>query len=147
MTKEYMSDIALAQLTIANKYYNEGEYGTAARILRSSGEIGNTEAQRSYANMLYDGQGLEKDLDQAFTWYKKAAEGGNAKAMYQLGYMYLNDRHESRAKTLGLSLMKSAANLGCAEAIVYLYKNNSKKHPMMLRSDPCCFRKRHVSLV
>ena len=140
-----MSDIARAQLTIAIKYYNEGDYETAARVFKSSGEIGNTDAQRSYANMLYDGQGVEKDLDQAFTWYKKAAESGNAKAMYQLAYMCLNNRGESY-RTLGVSFMKSSAKLGCLDAIVYLSKNPSKKHPMTLRSDSCFFSERHVSL-
>lgn len=145
MTKEYMSNLARAQLSIAIKYYNEDDYHNAARVFRSSGEIGNTEAQRSYANMLYDGQGVEKNHSEALIWYKKAAERGNAKAMYQLAYMYLNDSESSR--TLGMRWMKSSAKLGCVDAVGYLYKNPSKKHPMMLRSDPCCFSERHISLV
>ena len=34
------------------------------------------------------GYGVEKDPKQAFSWFQRAAEGGNAKAQSNLGQMY-----------------------------------------------------------
>jgi TPR repeat protein len=40
---------------------------------------------------MYDhGEGTLTDKKQAFYWYKKSAEQGNAEAQYNLGNMYFN---------------------------------------------------------
>jgi TPR repeat protein len=40
--------------------------------------------------MHYNGLGTAQDYKQAVYWYTKAAEDGDAKAQYYLGYMYAN---------------------------------------------------------
>ena len=50
------------------------------------------------ANCYYNGEGTTKDYNQAFYWYKKAAEAGNSDAMLNVGSMYL--RGEGSTKDL-----------------------------------------------
>lgn len=40
--------------------------------------------------MYRQGQGVQQNYVQAFTWYKKSAEQGFTKAQYNLGVMYAN---------------------------------------------------------
>ena len=54
------------------------------------------ENQYHYAVMHEEGQGVEKNLEEAFGWYKLAAEKGHADAQYRLGLMYYNGREVKR---------------------------------------------------
>ena len=42
--------------------------------------------------MYYKGQGVEQDDKEAFKWWKKAAEPGNANAQVNLGAMYADGK-------------------------------------------------------
>ena len=54
------------------------------------------ENQYYYAVMHENGEGVEKNLEEAFGWYKLAAEKGHADAQYRLGLMYYNGREVKR---------------------------------------------------
>ena len=56
--------------------------------LKFLGEHGNMEAITKLGKMYYDGDGVEQDTDQAFYWFKQAADRGNAKAQFNLGVLY-----------------------------------------------------------
>lgn len=49
---------------------------------------GDAEAQYNLGVMYYDGEGVTRDYQQAFTWFKKAAAQGHAEAQYRLGKAY-----------------------------------------------------------
>ena len=42
--------------------------------------------------MYASGQGVEKDSKEAVKWFQKAADQGNARAQYVLGFMYAEGR-------------------------------------------------------
>ena len=45
-------------------------------------------SQNSLGWMYENGQGVEKDLEEAVKWYRKAADQGNAYAQYNVGVVY-----------------------------------------------------------
>ena len=136
--KELRSELANTQLHIGELYHEKKDYKNAASWFKASAGNRNAAAYRSYANMLYDGQGVEKDAKVAVMWYNESATLGDAEAMFQLAWLYFNDR-KSTCETTDLSrkygtiLMNSSAERGCSRAINYL-KNRKPKHTMTLRS-------------
>lgn len=68
------------------------------------------------ASKYYYGKGVAKDYNQAFYWYKKAAEQNNITAETMLAYMYNNA--QGTAKDVGASIYwnKKAANAGSSYA-------------------------------
>jgi len=63
---------------------------------------GNADSQYELATMYYKGDGVERDLEQAFIWYRRAAQQGNADAQFNLANMYLlgegTSENDSKAK-------------------------------------------------
>ncbi|MBA9011104.1 tetratricopeptide repeat protein [Clostridium saccharobutylicum] len=49
---------------------------------------GNLRAQNTIGDRYYIGDGVEKNYEEAFRWYKKAADEGYNVAQYNLGDMY-----------------------------------------------------------
>lgn len=57
--------------------------------LRSNAENGDAQAQLALADAYFNGfRNLKQDDDEAATWYRRAAEGGNADAQYTLATLY-----------------------------------------------------------
>ena len=55
-----------------------------------SAEAGDAQAQFDLARMYETGDGVNKDLQKAVTWYLKAAQQGLSEARFYLGWMYAN---------------------------------------------------------
>lgn len=56
--------------------------------LREKAEQGDAEAQTQLGAQYVKGEALEKDIDAAICWWKKAADSGYAEAQYKLGICY-----------------------------------------------------------
>lgn len=71
--------------------------GTVAKVVEKSDAV----AQFRYAEMLRDGRGVAKNVREAVTWTRKAADGDLAAAQCQMGLFYMNgigvDRDEDKA--------------------------------------------------
>ena len=87
--------------------------GTPA--LRAAAMAGNPNAQYEVAAAYATGQGVEKDVKKALTWYRKAAARGLPMAQYRLGTMYEKGR--------GVSKDRAAARIWYSRAAV---KGNRK---------------------
>lgn len=79
---------AEAQKMLGYCYYFTEEPETAAVWFRQSAEQGNAEAQFAIGKCYFDGDGVKKDVLQAFTWFRKASEQGCGEAWYYLGLCY-----------------------------------------------------------
>ncbi|MBI4005118.1 MAG: SEL1-like repeat protein [Gammaproteobacteria bacterium] len=77
--------------TISKAAEQEFESSTAPTIdaVHPYAVEGDPQAQYQLATMYYEGKVIEKDYEQAFLWYRRAALQGNAEAQYNLGTMYL----------------------------------------------------------
>ena len=60
--------------------------GTVAKVVEKSDVV----AQFCYAEMLRDGRGVAKNVREAVTWTRKAADGDLAAAQCQMGLFYMN---------------------------------------------------------
>ena len=89
--------VAMARVAVAGAWqdfegasaaYKNGDYATAARLLRPLAEQGYVPAQ-SLLGVLYDqGQGVQQDYVEAMKWYRLAADQGYAPAQNSVGVLY-----------------------------------------------------------
>ena len=63
------------------------------------------------------GEGVEQDYTKALEWYNKAANAGNATAMYNIGYMYDYGEGVEQDYSKALEWYNKAANAGNSAAI------------------------------
>lgn len=61
-------------------------FGANISELKNKAEQGNAEAQYSLGVCYRCGDGVEKNLEEAIKWYKKAAEQGYARAQHNLEF-------------------------------------------------------------
>ena len=65
-----------------------GDYVSAFNELTPLAESGNVQAQRILGLLYSRGDGVEKNLPEAFKWWQRAAAKGDAVAQFSLGRMY-----------------------------------------------------------
>ena len=73
---------------------------------------GNIEAQYNIGNMYFNGMGIEKNYEEAFSWMEKAALQGHTPAMTGLGICYYYGYGVKRSKDTGRSWVNKAAIMG-----------------------------------
>lgn len=100
----------------AIEYFKKGENKEAYKIFKFLGEKGDVDAQIRLGYMLFLGSdSIEKNIDQAIYWFKKA-DNGNSEAKRMLGFSYL----EKGDTVTGITHLLSAANQKNLTAIVDL---------------------------
>ena len=62
--------------------------GEEVKTLRARAESGDPDAQNRLANRYFKGEAVKIDYDLAFQWYRKAADQGLLKAIYNLGILH-----------------------------------------------------------
>jgi len=66
------------KLDIAYNYYNEEKYKESYTLFSELAEENNLDAQIMLASMYYDGYGIKKNIKKSYSWYKIAADNGDA---------------------------------------------------------------------
>ena len=95
--------------------------------LRAKAEGGDATAMRRLGDAYRRGErGLKKDLTQAFTWYKRAADLKDATALTQCGVAYLDGEGVERSDCRGLIMFGRAAELGSEGACGVLARANAE---------------------
>jgi TPR repeat protein len=129
----FAGSVAAGPLEDATAAYVKGDYSTALRLIRPLAEKDDANAQRLLGDMYADERGVPKDMKpdaryaMAATWYRKAAEQGDAAAkseladiqdrlgiMYELGVGVAKDHAEAAV------WYRMAAEQGYADAQVNL---------------------------
>ncbi len=113
--------VAEAQLLLGGCYhYGLGttpNISMAAKYYRLSAGETNFVAMKSLGYLLMNGYGVETNEDEAKYWLLRAAtEGGNRRAMYNLGVLYERKYPDTNAMAEGLKWMKRSAVMGDALA-------------------------------
>lgn len=89
----------------------------AARCYRLAAGQTNYAAMKSYGDLLINGLGVPRDLDAAEYWFTRAAmEGGNRRAMYDLGVLYAMKAPDSNAMAEAVHWYREGADRGDALA-------------------------------
>jgi uncharacterized protein len=101
-------------------YYGLGttqDFGKAFACFRRAADLTNYAAMKSLGHMLMRGFGVEKDPEAARRWLTRAAtEGGNRRAMYNLGALYSGQVADTNAMAEAFHWLKQGAELGDALA-------------------------------
>lgn len=86
--------------------------GTVAKVVEKSDAV----AQFRYAEMLRDGRGVAKNIREAVTWTRKAADGGLAAAQCQMGLFYMNGLGVEQDDDKAVEWLEKAAKQAQAQA-------------------------------
>ena len=85
-----------------------------------SAEFKDVEAYYCLGEMYFAGQGVDRDYNKAFSWYKKAADEGNlAKAQYRIGQLLFEGEFVKQDKAMGINYIKMAFQNGYPKAYEY----------------------------
>jgi len=106
-----------AQLHMAGCYHfgvgTTPDLAMAAKWYRRAAEQTNYAAMKDLGYFLMEGMGLDKDLDAAKYWFTRAAkEGGNPRAMYNLGVLCRMKSPQPAATAEAFQWFKRSAELG-----------------------------------
>jgi len=95
-----------------------GDYDKALSILVPLAETADHAYAQYFVGRMYAaGQGVEKNIETAAQWYRKAAELGVADAQYRLGKLYAEGTGVPRDMESAYGWYTVAAHLGNAKAI------------------------------
>lgn len=104
----------MGQIGLGSIYDDSGDHENAFHHIELAATQGYSNGQNNLAWRYQNGIGVEKDLDKAIVWYKKAIDQGLPSAMNNLGtlYLYEKDPRMQPFRNLAAELFKSSANLG-----------------------------------
>ncbi len=84
--------VAASLLNTGIAAYRTGQYGTALQAFRAADRRGHSKAPR-YLGLCYEyGLGVSRSLQEAATWYQKAAGNGDVTGTFLLGLLYESGR-------------------------------------------------------
>ncbi len=125
-----VSEMTIRQrLDIAHDAFIEQDYLNAHRMWEPLAYAGYAEAQYGLAYLLETGSGVSRSEQDAFEWYRLAAEQGHSQAQFNLGLFYMEGRGVMNNEGLGLYWIQTAADNKEQRAKDYLvsYRENSAK--------------------
>lgn len=104
----------------------EKDVHEAAKWFEEAAKEGMMYSQKKFADMCYNGVGVQQNYQRAFKWYRKAAEQGYAIAQNELGYCYQNGIGTEENEIEAAKWYRKAADQGNAYAqsnLGYCYEN------------------------
>ncbi len=112
-------------------FYDDGDVVRALSVLTSLADNGDSHAQQVLGVMYENGQGVNKNPQQAFKWYMLSAEAGNASAQYHLARLYEAGSGVSRSAEQALKWFALAGANGhpSAQYQLGLIDLNGTGHP------------------
>jgi len=117
------------RLDIAHDAFIEQDFLNAHRMWEPLAYAGYAEAQYGLAYLLETGSGISRSEQDAFEWYRLAAEQGHSQAQFNLGLFYMEGRGVMNNEGLGLYWIQTAADNKEQRARDYLvsHRGNSSK--------------------
>ena len=82
----------------------------AYKYYRMAAEAGNARAMAEVGHRLYDGIGVEKNVEESDIWYKRAAEAGDPAAMRVVAFRSDDDAEKFKYFKLSAELLKPGLN-------------------------------------
>ncbi len=96
--------------------YQEGDYRRAFNAWSLGAYEGDSEAQYNLGVLYLEGRGVEHNVEQAHSWFLKAAEKDHVEAQYNLGHMSLSGMGVEKNVEAALMWWKRAAEGGYGQA-------------------------------
>jgi hypothetical protein len=111
---------AQADLSDARAAYAQGDFATAALLLKIMADGGDPTAQFELGLMHANGIGVGQDLRIAARWFRRAADGGHAEAQFQYGALVYRGQAVVQDHREAAVWFRRAAQQGHADAQVNL---------------------------
>ncbi|XP_062380849.1 death ligand signal enhancer [Sardina pilchardus] len=99
-----------------------GDYEAAFSCFLASAQHRYSKAQFNVGVCYEKGRGVQRNLNKALQFYRRAAAAGHRQAQYRCAKLLLSSRRQQRAEDLdtAITLLQSAAAAGLTEAQLYL---------------------------
>ncbi|XP_048087770.1 LOW QUALITY PROTEIN: death ligand signal enhancer [Alosa alosa] len=99
-----------------------GDYEAAFSCFLAAAQHRYSKAQFNVGVCYEKGRGVQKNLNKALQFYRRAAAAGHMQAQYRCAKLLLSSRRQQRAEDLdtAITLLQSAAAAGLTEAQLYL---------------------------
>ncbi len=122
----------------AMKAYQKGDYKSAAAFWKKLARKGDMSAQYNLGTLYASGQGVSKNLTEAYTLFQQAAESGLPAAQYAVGKAYETGLGVAPSGPVGLMWIRESANQNYQPAqadlgLKYLTGEGVKKDPQKAR--------------
>ena len=91
---------------------DNGQFVKAKNLFEQAADLGDINAMNNLGYMYENGEGIPKNIKEAFKWYKKAAEGGHVDAMYALADAYSSGIGLEKDDTQYFAWIKKLADIG-----------------------------------
>src|ERR1044071_81792 len=111
-----MNLILITLLSLTLKVYADDFATMPFKDLTAQAETGNPSAQYALGWRFEDGEGVKRNLKQAFEWYRKAGEKGDLDAQVRLGEFYASGLGTSQDFKESVVWYRKAAEKGSAIA-------------------------------
>jgi len=92
------------------------DYQTPLPLVRLRAQRGDADAQNELAGHYASGHEIARDMDEALSWYAKAAAQGSVDAMYNLGFTHYYGQGVKKNAEEGLKWFRKASELGFGPA-------------------------------
>ena len=109
-----MDSLVKNEYNDAIKNYNDLNFKQAFDSFLNLANQDISEAQMEVAYMLYEGKGIEQDIEQSLYWFQKNVDKNNIEAIRMLGWCYLQLNKIEE----GITYLNKALEQGSIEAIV-----------------------------
>jgi hypothetical protein len=106
------------------------------KALAAAAADGDGQAMANLGFCYAQGQGVERDLEQAVAWYRKGAEAGNGLAMADLGFCYEQGQGVERDWEIAFEWYRKGMDLGEEMAAAGLRRLQSVKALLSPASEP-----------
>ena len=101
-------------------YFDEKDYPKAFSLYKKASEYNSPDAMFMVSLMMSNGNGVEKNEQEAHKWGMKAAELGHPLAQYNLGVNYFEGQYVAKDMRKGVEWFTKAANQGVPVAMYNL---------------------------
>ncbi len=103
-------------MTGLNAAGSDAETSVAIEKLEQAALLGHPPAQLQLGELYKTGQGVDQDIAQARTWFRRAANGGNILAMHRIGVMTARGEGGSSNTPEAIGWFEQAANRGLVDS-------------------------------
>lgn len=104
----------------ADVLFLKGEYSAAAELYHSAAREGDARSSFNYAYCLLHGYGVDRNPEEAKSYFMYARDLGGGEACYNLAMLYLHGEGVAKNYRQAFRYMKMSAEDGCVEAMLYL---------------------------
>ncbi|MBN2341867.1 MAG: glutathione S-transferase N-terminal domain-containing protein [Deltaproteobacteria bacterium] len=118
--KYFPAYLFLGKAALAQAETTDSKLSSAVMYLKNAWEFDVPEAFNMYGELLFEGKGIEKNVEMALAFWRHAAMGGHASARFNLAKYFLS---QAKSKNLndenykiGIHYLADAANEGLNEA-------------------------------